>query len=103
MATDPNREVSLEELEAKYLKYVEDKLDYIQSALSSPEYVAKASHTVQTMIELKGRIDGLRKKAVAGKLTLGEAIQHFKTEKKKRKPRRRKVPTRYERIIKNFL
>lgn len=103
MTVDLNREVTLEELEAKYLKYVEDKLDYIQSALNSVECLGKARSTVQNMIELKSRLDGLRKKAVAGKLTLGEAIQHFRVEKKKRKPRRRKVLTRYERVIKNFL
>ena len=103
MTVDLNREITLEELEVKYLKYVEDKLDYLQSALSNLEYLEKARYSVQNMIELKSRLEGLRKKAVAGKLTLGEAIQHFKVEKKKRKPRRRKVLNRYERIIKNFL
>jgi hypothetical protein len=113
MATDLNREISLEELEAKYLKYVEDHLEYIHSALSTPGYdeavhlfvnrVERARTSVQTLIEFKARIESLRKKAVDGKLTLGEALQHFKTTREKKKPRRRKVLSRYERIIKNFL
>lgn len=113
MAADLNKEVNLEELEAKYLKHVEDRLEYIYSALSSQEpdedihtfihRVAKARNSTQILIEFKGKIDALRNKAVSGNLTLGEAIQYFKTETKKRKPRRRKVLTRYQRIIKSFL
>lgn len=103
MASDLSREINIEELEARYLKHVESRLEYIQSALGSPEYLTKARTCVETLIEFKSRIDSLRKKAIAGKLTLGEAIQHFKTEPKKRKPRRRKILTRYERVIKNFL
>ena len=113
MASDLSREVNLEELEAKYLKLVEDRLEYILSALSTPEYdeevqlfmnrVGRARSSVQTLLEFKARIETLRKKAVDGKLTLGEAIQYFKVDPKKKKLRRRKVLTRYQRIIKNFL
>jgi tRNA G10 N-methylase Trm11 len=112
MASDLNREISLEELEANYLRQVENRLEYIHSALSpqgSDEEVhafesriIKARSSTQVLLEFKSKIEALRKKAVAGKLTLGEAIQHLKTEPKKRKPRRRKVLTRYQRIMKSF-
>lgn len=106
--SDPDREVTLEELESTYLKYVENQLEYLLGCLTSSEYphrleiLHRAEGMVQNMINTRAKIEGLRKKAIAGKLTLREALQHFKTEKKS-KPRRRKVLTRYERVIKNFL
>ena len=66
MAADLNKEVNLEELEAKYLKHVEDRLEYIYSALSQQEAdedthtfmtrVLKARNTTQFLIEFKNKI-----------------------------------------------
>lgn len=101
--SNPDREVTLEELESTYLKYVGNQLECMLGCLTSSEHLHRAEGMVQNMINTRDKIEGLRKKAIAGKLTLREALQHFKTEKKKSKPRRRKVLTRYERVIKNFL
>ena len=101
--SDPSREVTLEELDSTYLMYVENQLNHLLGCITSPQHSHRVEVMVLNMINTRDKIEELRKKAVAGKLTLGEAIQHFKVEKKKRKPRRRKVLTRYERVIKNFL
>ena len=102
---DPNREISIEELESTYLKYVGNQLDCLLGCLLSDQYQHhdRAMSMVQNMVNTRDKIEGLRKKAIAGKLNLGEVIQHIKSDKKKRKPRRRKVLTRFQRVIKNFL
>lgn len=99
----PNREISVEELESTYLKYVGNQLECLLGyLLSGDQYRDRSVGMVQNMVIVRDKIEELRKKAVAGKLNLGEVIQHIKSDRK-RKPRRRKVPTRYQRIIKNFL
>jgi len=98
--SDPERKVSLEELEATYLSYVGNQLNCLLGCITSPNHAHRAEGMVTRMINTRDKIEGLRRKAIAGKLTLGEAIQHIKADKK---PRRRRVLTRYERVMKNFL
>ena len=101
--SDPNREVTLEELETAYFKYVGNQLECVLGCILSDQYRDRAVNMVQNMVNTRDKIEGLRKKAIAGKLTLGEILQHIRADTKVRKPRRRKVLTRYERVMKNFL
>lgn len=98
--SNPNREVTLEELESVYLTYVGNQLEYLLGSIQ--EHQPRALAAVQAMIDTRAKIEGLRKKSLAGKLTLGEALQHFRSDKESKKPRRRKLLTRYQRVMKNL-